>query len=367
MAGYTDKISKDVARWTRDGLISADTAAALRHDIETHHGRGLSFGYVLAMMAALLFGAAVLIMVAANWESIPRLGRVGALFALIAGGYVGGAALKLRGNDAFGESAWLVAAAAFGGSIALIGQMYHLSGDEVQAILIWCVGTMVAAAALRSPLLTVAAVGLATVWMAYPVFEFSIDIQHWFVALLAVLWGLSVWTGSVTARHAILLALLFYGMLVFIDGESIGVLVAMAVVSAGVLAAVVLRGDLVQRVTGLGAGLAIDALLGFLTAMFALQFQFIDEGHFVWLAALKIAGIAAALVFAGRTSRGIRWLAYLGFAGEICLVYVATIGTMLGTAGFFLLAAVGLGLLAFVIIRIERRLAPPAASIGEPA
>ena len=63
-------------------------------------------------MAALLFAAAVLILVAANWEAIPRLGRVGALFALIAGSYLGGAFLHLRGHAAFGDAAWLVAAAA---------------------------------------------------------------------------------------------------------------------------------------------------------------------------------------------------------------------------------------------------------------
>ncbi|MDP3896891.1 MAG: DUF2157 domain-containing protein, partial [Mesorhizobium sp.] len=98
-----------------------------------------------------------------------------------------------------------------------------------------------------------------------------------------------------------------------------------------------------------------------------LQLAYVDEAHFAWLAALTLAGIAGALAVAGRTGRGVRWLSYLGFAGELCLVYVATVGSMLGTAGFFLLAAAGLGLLAFVIIRVERRLAQPAASTGEPA
>ena len=48
---------------------------------------------------------------------------------------------QLRGNGAAAEAAWLVAAAGFGGGIALIGQMYHLSGDELAAILTWCAGT----------------------------------------------------------------------------------------------------------------------------------------------------------------------------------------------------------------------------------
>ncbi|MDP3895758.1 MAG: DUF2157 domain-containing protein, partial [Mesorhizobium sp.] len=249
MAGYADKIRKDVARWSQDGLLSGDVAAALLRDIESRYGRGFSFGYVLAMMAALLLCAALLITVAANWEVIPRLGRVAALFALIAGGYVGGAVLKQRGHSEYGEAAWLIAAAAFGGSIALIGQMYHLSGDETQAILVWCGGTMLAAAGLRSPLLTVAAVALATVWLGYPVLQFSIDISHGFLLLIVALWALSMWSGSVAARHMILLALIFYCMLVFIDNGVLA-LIALAIGSAGVLVAAALRGDAVERLTG---------------------------------------------------------------------------------------------------------------------
>ena len=165
MSGYADKVKADIARWSREGLVGQELASRLSEDIERVHGRGIGFGHILAIMAALLFAAAVLILVAANWEAIPRLGRVGALFALIAGGYLGGAFLHLRGHAAFGDAAWLVAAAAFGGSIALIGQMYHMSGDEAQAILVWCAGTALAAAVLRSATLTVAAVGLAIAWL----------------------------------------------------------------------------------------------------------------------------------------------------------------------------------------------------------
>ena len=91
--------------------------------------------------------------------------RVAALFATILAGYVGGAVLKTRDQNAIGEALYIVAAAAFGGSIALIGQMYHMSGDESDALLTWCVGTGLAALALRSDPLTIAAVALAAAWL----------------------------------------------------------------------------------------------------------------------------------------------------------------------------------------------------------
>jgi uncharacterized membrane protein len=98
--------------------------------------------------------------------------------------------------------------------------------------------------------------------------------------------------------------------------------------------------------------------------MAMLQFQFADNagGGFATTSAIALAGIAAAIVLAGRESRGLRWVAYLGFAFELFIIYAVTMQTMLGTAGFFLAAAVILGLLAVVIIRIEKRMKP--AMIG---
>lgn len=365
MAGYVEKVGRDIARWERDGIVSKAIAEKLLGDIAANHGRGIGFGQVLAVMAALLMGAAILILVAANWEAIPRLGRVGAIFAVIAGGYLGGAVLKLRDHDALGEAGWLIAAAAFGGAIALIGQMYHLSGDETQAILVWCIGTAIAAAALRSSVLAAAAVALSAVWVSWPAFNFNLDVNLWYPLLLAALWAVAVWARSVPARYLILLALIGYITTLYIDLDDLLVIpAALALVSAGVFFAAVRMPDLTERLTGLEDGLSAVALIGFLTGMFTLQIVFVDEAHFAWLAALTFGAIAGALVLGGRAGRKVRWLAYLGFAIEISAVYIATVGTMLGTAGFFLLAAIGLGVLAFIIIRVERRLSGPAQTQG---
>ena len=75
---------------------------------------------------------------------------------------------------------------------------------------------------------------------------------------------------------------------------------------------------------------------------------------------VALAGIVAAIMLAGRESRGLRWLAYAGFAFELAIIYSVTLQSMLDTAGFFLAAAVLLGVLALVIIRIEKRMRAPA-------
>ncbi|RUX30507.1 DUF2157 domain-containing protein [Mesorhizobium sp. M7A.F.Ca.US.011.01.1.1] len=366
MASYSSRVRADIARWLQAGLIDAAIADSLSRDVEANARKSLSFGSILAMMAALLFGAAILIFVAANWDAIPRLARVAALFAVILGGYVGGAVLKARDHAAIGEALWIVAAAAFGGSIALIGQMYHLSGDEASALVTWGAGTALAAVALRSNPLTVASVGIADAWLFLKGFDYysRSEFPHAFVIMAIVLFAVSFWTRSQAARHLIILSVLFYLVLVT-DHDTLQVAIPLVVVSALLFAASVFAPDPVDRVVQLGGRLPLHALLGFLTGLAMIQFELADESTynsgFALASVIALAGIVAAIVLAGPESRGLRWLAYAGFAFELAIIYVVTLQSMLDTAGFFLAAAVLLGILAIVIIRVEKRMKGPDA------
>ena len=368
MTGYSSRVRQDIKRWRAAGLIDARTADVLNLDVKQNERRSLSFGSILAMMAALLLAAAILVFIAANWEAIPRLVRVGALFALILGGYVGGAVLRSRDHPAIGEALFVVGAAAFGGAIALIGQMYHLSGDESSALMTWCAGTALAALLLRSSPLTVAAVAIADAWLAVTLFNgfeifSSTEFPHLFVAIVAILFCLSYWTRSQPARHLALLSLILYAALFAADHDVAQVAVALAVVSAACFAFAVLSPRPVDRIVHLGGRLPLHGLIGFLTGVLLLQLEFSDSDvrGFAVASAVALAGIAVAIVLAGRESRGLRWIAYLGFALELFIIYAVTMQTMLGTAGFFLVAAIILGIVAVAIIRIEKRLGRLAA------
>lgn len=359
MANYTKRLKQDVERWIGLGLIDRPAGEALIADATFHERRSLSFGSVLMIMAALLFCAAILLVVAANWEAMPRLARVGMLFALIGAGYLGGALLKVRGHGALAEGAWLIAATAFGGAIALIGQMYHLSGDEEAAILTWCAGTALAAAALRSGPLTVGATAIAVSWMVTEGFDIwgRGDLPLLFPAVALALWTVSLWTGSVAARHLILLSLIAYAVLL---ADRVGIAtvgVCLAAISGLIFAASVLAAEQVERIARLNGRLPLHALIGFLVGAAMLQLEHsADTVLLVTIALVVFAAVAAAILMAGRESRALRWVAYLGFFLELTFLYLVTIGTMLGTAGLFLASGLVLGLFAFVIIRIERRL-----------
>lgn len=364
MASYVTRLKSDIEHWRSTGLIEASTADAMLRDADVRHGKGFGLGSVIGMLAALLLGAAVLQFVAANWEDIPRIARVVMLFVLIAASYLGGAVAANRGATGWAEALWLVGAAAFGGSIALIGQMYHLSGDEAQAIAVWAIGTGLAAALLRSPALTVATTILAGVWLVTDAGGYWNGPRPSMLILPAavILWALSFWTRSASSRALVLAVLILYGALLFADGGAIVVPIGIAVVSAAVFILACLLPREADRFADMGSVLPAMALLGFLFGMALLQVDLEQVGAQVLSALVTFAGIVGALLMGGRDSRRIRRLAYTGFAVELCYVYVQVLGSMLGTATFFLASGVALALLAWGIRRVERRFATGGAS-----
>lgn len=344
-------------RWRTSGLIDEQTASAIVLDAETHHRGGFSFGSVLAILAATLVGAAILLLVAANWEAIPRLARVAMIFVVILAGYAGGALFMRRGQSAFAEGLWLIAAVAFGAGIALVGQMYHLSGDEADALLVWCGGTALAAAALRSGPLTAGAVLLAGAWMLYLTLESGRDIPLLYPLVAAGIWLVSIWTASIVARHLTLLSLMLFAGLAFIEFEALWIAILLAAVSAAVFAFAAFLPATADRLSGMGGGLAVQGLLGFIAGMSIVQFDLYEGSYFLLVAIVVFAAIVAALLAEGRENRALRWLAYAGFIYQLGFVYTMLLGSMLGTSGFFLAAGLSLALLAWLIGRIEKRIA----------
>lgn len=363
MASYLSSLKNDLARWQAAGLIDAPTGEALLRDAEANHRRGISFGSVLSILAAALVGAALLLFIAANWEAFPRTARVALIFIGILAGYLGGAGLKARGHAGLGEALWLLAAVAFGAGIALVAQMYQLSGDEAQAILIWCAGTALAAIALRSHPLTVGAVLLAAAWLLMEALASGTHDQapmSW-LALAAVLWCVSLWTDSGPSRHLLLLTAMLFAWLLYVDRDSLWAPAILAATSAAAFALGVWRPEAMDRLLKLDGALPVHGLLGFIAGMSAVQFEYYEEPEFIYVAIAVFAGVVAALVLAGRSGRMLRWLAYAAFVYELSFVYVALIGTMLDTASFFLAAGLVLALIAVVITRVERRMAAATA------
>ena len=365
MATYATKVKRDIERWAATGLINSDAAIALSRDIDEKH-HGISFVAVLSIMASALFSAAILILVAANWEEIPRVTRVAVLFGLILAGYVGGGLLKLRKHDNLAEASWVLAAVAFGASIALIAQMYHMSGDEKQAVLVWCLGTALAAAALRSSYLTAGASLLAIAWMlmwSFDDWRFD-NLPMGYFLLAFALYVLSMWTQSGATRRIVLLSLCLAALLYYARDESLNGPLLLCAFYVGLYVFYRQFPEETSRYLGLGNDVPALTLIGLLTGLGIMQLDFYEEPEFLFVSICAFVSIIAILMLSGRDNATLRWLAYAGFIFQLCFIYLVMMGTMLDTAAFFVFAGISLSVLAFIISRLERRFAQAKADIS---
>jgi uncharacterized membrane protein len=358
-------LRKHIARWQRDGVIDEIVAERLRRDLENHRS-GFGLGGILAVLGAVLLGAAIISLVAANWEAMPRLLRVGLIISVLWLGYVGGAWRQSLGDGRFGQALYLLAAITFGAGIALIGQMYHLSGDASDATLLWNAGTMVAALFLRSPVLVSASTAITGFYLVVSLDAGSSEAVNylWMVPVLLFICGGLVWyTKGRAARHLIALLLITYVIVVRIDLDDAAVLWLAALAGGALFVLDGVRPGLLERFTGWAEALGAYGFFTLLVALLFFQFD-IATGSITddsipnqVLIGFAILGFSiAGLILSGHRNLAVRWVAYSVFSLEVLYLAFETIGTMIGTASFFLSAGVIVLLLAAFVIRMERRL-----------
>jgi uncharacterized membrane protein len=357
--GFSNSVNKDIERWASAGLIDRATADRLNAELDSRPGK-FGLGAVLGVLGAVLLGAALLTFVAANWEAFPRLMRVGLILSVIIAGYLIGAWRAGKGDAVFSGVLYLLAAIAFGGGIALIGQMYHLSGDAASAALVWSLATLLAGILLISGNL----VGMAgLIGLFYLVTLSTESSWHsvnyvWIVPLLSASIALAArLTHTRIGLHSAVW--LFLGMFAVlrIDHDVEALDWFFAIGGAALFFLCVFFEDLVERVTHFARALQFYALASSFTGFFAWQFE---QWDFEMTASIAV-GIAvialtvAALALKGRDHRPVRSLSYLIFSVEVLWLAYFTIGTMIGSAAFFFLIGIFVIALAFLVVRMEKR------------
>jgi uncharacterized membrane protein len=90
---------------------------------------------------------------------------------------------------------------------------------------------------------------------------------------------------------------------------------------------------------------------------FALQFiENTSRASLIVLAAIVLLLLLAAISHGLESrNRGAVWLGYIGFSIEVLWVYWETVGSILGTSLFFLIAALIVSALAYLALRLARR------------
>jgi uncharacterized membrane protein len=355
MWGYQQKITRDLERWRAAGWIDEAGVRAIRADV-AGRGRGIGLPGALAILAAVLIGFAVMSFVAANWQDMSRVFRLGLLTGLLWAAYALAAAMFRRGMDTFGHAAVLAGCAIFGADIMLVSQMYHMDGNAPDVVLVWAAGTLLAGVLVRSNPALAFALVLFSVWGLWETGQR--DQIYWpYLVPWALVSAAFYWQRWEPGVHLSGLALtgfiLTYGQIhhavggfetVTLIGVVIGALSALGLVLRPVFAAI-WRGGILYGFFITFAGL------------FALQFfKNPSLSAFLVLAVLALA-LTLAAVWWGLTAddRRALWLGYVGFSLQILWVYGKTVGTLMGSSVFFLSAGFVVAGLAYFAYRLHAR------------
>lgn len=357
-------LSREIDQWTQSGLLQPGQGQALLKDHDRRH-TGFSLSSVLAVLAAILFGGAVIALIAANWEAIARPARVMMIFVFIIAGLSAAAIAARRKADWIPEAALVFTLLCYGAGIALVGQMYHLSGDEAAFMLTWTIGALVVSVAFSSAMAAVSAglLGIGYLLAESSVFGSSsadvINMSGYLAVLaVAIAIGLSAWrTRSAVTGH--LCALLLSGWVIWVFDEVTDIdpgyiLTAIGAVAFGIgSVAPSMLGNVVERHGVLSA----YGVVLFLAGLGLVQ---VDLGTVGLAVEMAVAGFilmasVGILAIAGGENRLIRRVAYFAFACETIYVVGETLGSLLGSSGFLFLGGLVLAIIAFAVMKIEKR------------
>jgi uncharacterized membrane protein len=358
MWGYQRRLARDLETWTAKGWVTPDARARILADAASH-GREFNLPSVLGILASVLLGFAAISFVAAHWDDMPRLARLALLIGLLWAGYGAAGVFAMRVARAFADVAVLFSTALFGASIMLISQMFHINGNPPDGVLLWWLGALLAGVALRSnPALALSLV-LVCVWAGME--TAARDRVYW---PFLIGWGLItaafIWQRWRPGVHLAGLALTVFVVALgyLLKGGHEHMLVT-GLGLAGVAVALsveLLRADLVTLRSPLLGYAMVTAFAG----LFAIQFvDTISNSALILTAGVTLVLLLAAIAYGlSREDKGALWIGYVAFSIEILALYWKTVGSILDTSLFFLIA----GLIVAALAALAWRLASRSAS-----
>jgi uncharacterized membrane protein len=162
------ELAAEARTWVREGLLSEAQAEQIlaRYGTRLPGATERSAGYyVLVSLAALFAGLALLVLVSANWDQIPRGARMGGLLAVTLAFHTLGVRSWHRGAEAVASTWFFLGCLAYGTAIFLIAQIYHLGEHYPDGIFWWALGSLPFALLARSLPVALLTVVLTGAWL----------------------------------------------------------------------------------------------------------------------------------------------------------------------------------------------------------
>ena len=355
MWGYRRRLTRDLEQWQANGWLTADGRASISAEL-ARSGREVGLASALGILASVLLAVAALSFVAAHWQDMPRLLRLALIFSLLWSGYAAAGVFTQRGMPAFADAAILFSVTMFGAAIMLMSQMFHIDGNPPDGILLWWAGALAAGVALRSnPALALTMV-LVCLWASMQTWQHTAVywpfLIGWAAGSAAFLW--QRWMpGLHLAGIALAGFIVSSGFLLGTGHDHRLTVVAGLAAIAAAAALSQFRSwsdDITAPVLGYGIATAFAGL-------FAWQFiETTSIRELIAVVALAFVLVLAAISYGlSHGQRGALWIGYIGFSIEVLALYWKTVGSILDTSLFFLVAGLIVAALAFLAWRLTQR------------
>jgi len=413
---YLNQLKRDLDYWIDKGWVDPKHRQAMLDSA----GRGAeprSAAPLLFVLGILLVAAGVVAFVAANWEAIGTVARLGLMVAALWLSFGWAAWLFASKRPAFAQGAVLLGVAIFGMNIMLIGQIFHMEPDPPAFVLLWTAGALLTAWILISRTALALAIALGTLWTvlvadttiavhwSYLAFwvaaAITVQALQWKPGVHLVLLSAIVWLGANGEAIARLMqweALEFFAILIlawsilWIGARllgSIGYVYARTLEHYGIfllfltfflmqmigdepaptlnwftVAGIMALGVLALGVIGLMRGWVdrFDLLAGLAVAGLALVYPYAgDTGSWlaIWGAATAFFLLSAWGVWHGsRIGDGFTVnMSFVAFGAEVLYVYfvLAREYALIDTAGFFIGGGILLLIASFLLESVRRR------------
>ena len=393
---FAHRLRDEAPRWVRDGVISAQQAEAI---LARYPASAAWFSRpigIFSLLGGALLVAATALLVAHNWHEIPRWIKLGGLVTLMLAAYAAGLGIRARRYDKLAAGLFVLSGGLVLVGIALIGQIYNLSGRQSDAVLLWWVLILPVGYLLPSiPVVVLGWLG-ASAWYVLLLFDRSTwlgrDVHHdpplGLVAVAAagaLTWALGVLHGDGEYRRVrqfgeqigllavggALLPLGIFGDRVWWTSApaprwpiAVLALLALAVLVL-VVAPVRLPPDRLAVRLGPSAALLLVVLYLFV-AVIALATR-APAGTFRllgWIDWALLFGVALSLILYGARWDRTSWINWgIVWVGADALArYIELFGSMLQTSALFFVTGIFVLLLGWALERLRRRMTARAAA-----
>ncbi len=164
---FKNDLAKEISGWVDKDLISVEQARSICrvYGVDYDSIQNHSLGYRLLIGLGYLFiGLAVITLLGANWDEIPRALRMGGLLLLTLMTHCIAFKAYFTGRTSGAVGLFLLGNLFYGASIILIAQIYHLGEHMPDGVFWWALGSLPFGVLLKNTWLTLFSCCLAIIW-----------------------------------------------------------------------------------------------------------------------------------------------------------------------------------------------------------